>query len=203
MFQLTDHPNGTKTPPPYGLRIDDLTSTGVFTFSFEFIDGSGSSNVMLSYDDVTGEIHISGRAYGGKWLGGVWDATEQGWIDIDFRYRDDVMESHDCAGTPGDDLYVTGESPNNNGTITLDGWGGDAAFNFEGKSDYTGCSFIFDNDTDPKGNSTIANDPTLYSGSGWLKPPSGEARDWLFVGHMLTVPVAETTWGAVKALYTE
>ncbi len=203
MFQLTDHPNGSEVPPTYGLRIDELIGSGAFTFSFEYIDGSGSSNMMLHYDDVLGEIHIFGRAYGGKDIGGGWDATLQGWIDVDFTYRDFITEADDCPGNPGNDLYVTAESPNNTGAITLDGWGGDAVFNFDGKTNGSGCSFIFDNDTDSKGNSTIANDLMLYSGSGWLKPPTDGSRDWLFVGHMLTVPVEETTWGAVKALYRE
>jgi hypothetical protein len=203
MFQLTDHPNGAMVPPTYGLRIDDLIGNGEFTFSFEYIDGSGSSNMLLTYDDVLGEIHIYGRAYGGLDTGAGWDATLKGWINVDFKYREDINESDDCPGNPGDDLYVTGENANNNGTISLDGWGGDAAFNFSNKADGSGCSFIFDNDTDSKGNSSIANDPTLFSGSGWLKPPTSGSRDWLFVGHMMTVPVEETTWGAVKALYSE
>jgi hypothetical protein len=203
MYQLTDHPNGAVVPPTYGLRIDNLIGTGVFTFSFEYIDMTGSSNMMLTYDDVSGEIHIYGRAYGGKDIGAGWDATLQGWIDVDFTYRDDVNESDDCPGNPWDDLYVTSESLNNNGTVTLDGWGGDAVFDFQGKADASGCTLIFDNDTDSKGNSTIANDLTLYSGSGWLMPPTSGSRDWLFVGHVLTVPVQETTWGAVKVLYSD
>jgi len=204
MYQLQDHPNGSRVPPTYGLRIDGLAGmSGNFTFSFEYIDVTGSSNVLLTYDDVTGEIHIYGRAYGGSDTGPGWDPALQGWIDIDFKYRNDVQESDDCAGNPGNDLYVTGESTNNNGTISMDGWGGGGVHYFEGKADGTGCAFIFDNDTDPKGNGTIAGDPTIYSGSGWLKPPSTGQRDWLFIGLMMTVPVEETTWGAVKALYSE
>jgi len=202
-YLLTDHPNGAVQPPTYGLRIDDLLGAGVFTFSFEYIDMTGSSAMMLEYNDVTGEIHIYGRAYGGKDTGTGWDPAVQGWILIDFTYRDNVNESDDCSGTPGNDLYVSGESANNNGSISLDGWGGDAVFSYEGKADGSGCSFIFDNDTDSKGNSGIAGDLTLFSGSGWLKPPTTGSRDWLFVGHVMTVPVEETTWGAVKAMYDE
>jgi hypothetical protein len=203
MYMLTNHPNGSEVPPAYGLRLDDLVGEGEFTFSFEHIDGTGSAMMTLTYDDVLGEIRIYGRAYGGKDTGTGWDATLQGWVDIDFTYSDNVFIADDCAGALGNDLYVSGESANNNGTVTLDGWGGDAVFDFEGKADGSGCSFIFDNDTDSKGNSSIANDLTLFSGSGWLKPPTSGARDWLFVGHMMTVPVRDMSWGALKALYNE
>jgi hypothetical protein len=201
LFSLSDHPNGDRVPPTYGLRIDDLVGDGDFTFSFDYIDQTGSSNVVLTYDDSSGEIRIYGRAYGGKDTGTDWDPALSGWINIDFYYRDDVVESDNCAGDPGDDLYVTSENANNNGTISLDGWGGDQVFNFSGKADGTGCAFILDNDTDSKGNFTIANDPNLWSGSGWLKPPTSGARDWLFVASMVTVPVRDVSWGHIKNLY--
>jgi hypothetical protein len=201
VYECHDHPNGVINPPTYGLRIDDLLGEGQYTFSFDYADGSGSAMVTMTWNDVTNEIHISGLAYGGKDIGGAWDATEQGWIDIDFYYRDDVTVRDNCAGDAGDDLYVTSESANNNGTITLIGWGGDAVFNFSGKADATGCAFIVDNDTDPKGNATIAGDPTLYSVSGWLMPPTSGSRDWIFVARMGTVPVENRTWGALKSLY--
>jgi hypothetical protein len=124
-------------------------------------------------------------------------------MDIDFRYRQDISEEDACSGGPGDDLYVHGESANNNGTFTLDGWGGDAVFYFEGKADGSGCAFILDNDTDSKGNATIAGDPSKWSASGWLKPPTSGSRDWLFVAEPITVPVEESSWGQVKALYGE
>jgi hypothetical protein len=201
VFSCSDHPNGTEVPPTYGLRIDDLLSEGEYTFSFDYADGGGTAMVTMTWDDVTNEIHIFGLAYGGKDMGGSWDATEQGWIDIDFTYVDDVHVRDNCAGDPGDDLYVNSESANNNGTVTLMGWGGDAVFAYSGKANTTGCAFIADNDTDSKGNSTIANDPTLYSVSGWLMPPTTGSRDWLFVAQMGTVPVEETSWGALKKLY--
>jgi len=201
VFICHDHPNGAIVPPTYGLRIDDLIGDGEFTFSFDYADMSGAASVTLVYDDVLGQIHIYGRVYGGKDLGGGWDPALKGWMDIDFTYTQDLSVSESCAGGVGDDLYVHGMSSNNNGTFSLDGWGGNAVFYFEGKPDVTGCSFVFDNDTDSKGNATIAGDPSQWSASGWLMPETTGSRDWLFVAEAITVPVEATTWGQVKALY--
>jgi hypothetical protein len=201
VYTVHDHPNGDRVPPAYGLRLDDLVGDGDFTFSFDYIDGSGSASVLMEYDDVSGEIHIYGRAYGGKDIGTGWDPALSGWIDIDFTYVDDVNVRDNCAGDPGNDLYVTSESANNNGTFTLDGWGGDQVFVFSGKANTTGCSFILDNDTDSKGNSSIAGDPSQWSGSGWFMPTTSGSRDWLFVAVEATVPVEEATWGQVKNLF--
>jgi hypothetical protein len=202
-YLLSDHPDGSEIPPTYGLRIDDLIGMGEFTFSFDHVDGTGSSNVKLEHDDVLSTIHIFGWAYGGKDIGAGWDATLQGWVYIDFTYVDNINTVDDCAGSAGDDLYVAGESANNTGTIALDGWGDDAVFTFDGKADASGCSFIFDNDTDSKGNSSIAGDLTLSSGSGWLQPPTDGFRDWLFIGQPIYVPVEKSSWGAVKAMFND
>jgi hypothetical protein len=201
MFTLHDHPNGQINPPTYGLRLDDLLASGEYTFSFDYVDMSGAAGVVLAYDDVNNTIHISGRAYGGKDIGGAWDGAESGWIDIDFLFAANVAERDNCAGAAGNDLYVTGESLANNGTISLDGWGGDQVFSFTDKADGSGCTFVFDNDTDSKGNAGIANDPSMWSGSGWLMPPTSGSRDWLFIGEMQSLPTEEATWGKVKALY--
>ncbi len=202
IFVCHDHPDGDRVPPTYGLRIDDLLATpGYYTFSFDYVDGTGSAGVTLMWDDVAGTIRITGRAYGGLDVGGAWADTLKGWIDIDFTYSVGVSTQDDCSGTPGDDAYVSGEDPANGGTITLLGWGGGGAYAFEGKANMTGCAFILDNDTDSKGNATIASDPATWSGSGWLKPQTSGSRDWLFTANLMTVPVRETTWGGVKAIY--
>jgi hypothetical protein len=204
VYDCHDHPNGNQQPPTYGLRIDNLVSPdGAYTFSFDYADGSGSASVTLTYDDGTGEIHIFGRAYGGRDTGTGWDAASRGWIDIDFTYRENVNERDNCGGGAGNDLYVTAIHADNNGTVTLDGWGGGGTHNFSDKANGTGCSFIFDNDTDSKGNAGIANDPSVYSASGWLLPPTNGSRDWLFIAEMMTVPTEATNWGKVKALYSE
>ncbi len=202
IFVCHDHPDGNRVPPAYGLRIDNLLATaGDYTFSFDYVDGTGSAGVTLMWDDVTGTIHITGRAYGGLDTGTGWDPALRGWIDIDFTYSVGVNTQDDCSGTPGDDAYVTTEDPANGGTITLLGWGGGGVYAFQGKANGSGCAFILDNDADPKGNAAIAGDPATWSGSGWLQPTTSGSRDWLFIANAITLPVHETTWGALKAIY--
>jgi hypothetical protein len=183
-----DHPQGLLSPPTYGLRIDDLIADGGYTFSFDYSDGAETARVLLTYDEARGEIRIQGRAYGGKVQGGAWSPAASGWIDFDFRYTESVAVYDDCGRAPGDDLYVTGASALNTGTVTLDGWGEDASFTFIDRADETGCSFVFDNDRDSKGVDAIADDPTVWSASGWLQPGTSGSRDWLFIATRLTPP---------------
>lgn len=204
VFLLHDHPNGQLNPPTYGFRWDNLFGAGgQHTFSFDHTDGMETAEVTLVYDDVQNTIRIYGRAYGGKDIGGGWDPVEQGWIDIDFTYRDNVHADVDNKNlVPGDDFYVIAESPNNNGFFMLDGWGGNLTVNMVDKwSSADGYSFGFDNDADSKGNPAIIGDPTIFSGDGWVAPPSG-SRDFIFIGEEIThTPVEATTWGAVKKLH--
>jgi hypothetical protein len=203
VFNCHDHPNGQIVPPTYGLRIDYLLGNGRYTFSFDYVNGTGSADVTLSYDDVAGTIHIFGRAFGGKDIGGAWDPASRGWIDIDFTYTTNIDVQDNCAGASGNDFYVS-ESVLNAGTIHLDGWGGNQTFNFTDKNDDFGCSFIFDNDADSKGNDDIEDDPTLWSGAGWLKPAEiNGSRDWLFIARMQAVPAQLCTWGHVKGMYRQ
>jgi hypothetical protein len=200
MFTLHDHPNGDLNPPSYGLRLDDLIPSGEYTFSFDYSDGSGNASVVLAYDDVAGTVHISGRAFGGKDTGTSWDPANRGWINIDFTFTTNVSLSDDCSGGVGDDIYVK-PSASNTGTVSLDGWGGNAVFNFSDKANTTGCSFVFDNDTDSKGNASLAGNPSIWSGSGWLMPDVSGSRDWLFIGEMQALSTHVSTWGQVKAMY--
>jgi hypothetical protein len=203
LFICHDHPNGSEVSPAYGLRLDDLLSDGVYTFSFDYIDINGSASVLLEYDDVAGTIRIYGRVFGGKDVGSSWSSTEKGWANIDFTYSDHLVVQDNCAGGAGNDVYVTDESNNNGGTITLDGWGGDQSFQFFGKKKEGDCAFYFDNDYDSKGNGSISGDPSIWHGTGWLKPPTTGYRDWLFIAEMMTVPTEDATWGEVKSIFSE
>jgi len=209
VYELHDHPDGGEAPPTYGLRLDNLLSIGVYSFSFDYVDGTGAAAVALVYDDVAGTVHISGRAFGGKHDDDGYREHCSGWVNIDFTYNVNVAKVDDCGGdggdgvfgyaNAGDDIYCIGEDLSNSGSVTLDGWGDDRVFQFSDKADGTGCSFIFDNDTDSKGNGSIEADPKLFSGSGWLRPGFFGSRDWLFVGEMRTVPTENTTWGSLKS----
>ncbi|NNF06787.1 MAG: hypothetical protein HKN21_08500 [Candidatus Eisenbacteria bacterium] len=200
-YLLHDHPDGTQNPPPYGFRWDDLLGPGAYTFSFDYSDVSGSAQVFLDYDDVANTIRIHGRAYGGKDIGATYDAVESGWIDIDFTYNANVNANVDNAIlSPGDDYYVINEDLSNAGSFTLDGWGGDITVNMTDKFfGASGYSFNFDNDSDSKGNAGIAGDPNIFSGNGWLAPPGGSARDWIFIGELMTpLPVENTSVSRLK-----
>lgn len=198
VYALHDHPDGAVAPPTYGLRIDDLLSDAVYTFSFDYPGAA----VFLTYDAIGASFTIQGSAYGGKIVSNSYDVTEQGWIDIDFTYSADVVESDDCAGVLGDDIHVTSESVLNGGSVTLVGWGGSGVHQFTGKANGAGCAFLFDNDSDSKGNATIANDPDVYSGSGWVQPGAASGyRDWLFTGIEQTTGNEEASWGSLKELF--
>ncbi len=201
VFTLHDHPDGVINPPMYGLRLDDLLGSGEWTFSFDFVNGSGSAAMTLVYDNGAGTVHIYGRAYGGQDTGGGWSASSRGWVDIDFWYTANVTQRDNCPGAAGNDVYVTDDSALNSGTVHLDGWGGNQTFTFTDLTDATGCSFIFDNDWDSKGNTTVANDPSIWSGNGWLQPGTSGSRDWIFIARMNTLPTNPVSWGSVKALY--
>jgi hypothetical protein len=188
VYACHDHPNGGAAPPIYGLRIDDLIEAGDYTFSFDYADKSGSAGVTLTYDADLRQIHIAGRAFGGLESGDVWVPGSSGWVDIDFTYTKNVSVRDACNDGEGDDLYVTGQSAQDAGTVALDGWGDDAVFQFSDKQADSGCSFIFDNDTDSKGNAVIAGDPAVWSGSGWLRPRESGSRDWLFIAEALEDP---------------
>jgi hypothetical protein len=204
VYNCHDHPDGQIIPPPYGLRIDFLLDNGRYTFSFDYADGSGVAGVTLTHDDVLGTIRIFGRAFGGKDIGGSWDPANRGWIDIDFTYNANVSVRDNCAGAAGDDVHVVAESALNAGTVSLDGWGGNQVFNFTDKADDSGCSFNFDNDWDSKGNATVANDPSIWSAAGWLKPADvNGSRDWVFIAVQSTVATEACSWGHIKAMYRQ
>jgi hypothetical protein len=189
------------SPPLYGLRLDNLLGSGPYTFSFDYSDANGTAGVTLEYDSTANEIHIQGRAYGGKDVGGAYDAVEKGWIDIDFTYRLNIIVADKDNGDPGNDLYVTQAHAQNNGTITLDGWGGNQVFNLQDKQGDS-HSFVFDNDDDHKNNAGFAANPLVWSGTGWLMGAGSGTRDWTFwAEEMAAVPVEEQSWTDVKEIY--
>ncbi len=201
-YQLHSHPDGNQNPPPYGLRLNGLFGGGAYTFDFDYTSITEDADVKLEYDDVTEEIHIFGRAYGGKDAGTDYDPGLSGWVDIDFTYRANVVNGDTPSGGAGPGLYVDPEDLTNNGTVTLDGWGGNAVLAINDKQGANPYSFGFDNDIDSKGNAGIMNDPNIFSGSGWVQGVDITDGDWIFTGELLTPSATETaSWGSVKELF--
>lgn len=201
-YRLHSHPDGNQNPPPYGLRLNGLFGGGVYTFDFDYTSISEDADVKLEYDDVAGEIRIFGRAYGGKDAGTDYDPGLSGWVDIDFTYRANVVNGDTEAGGVGPGLYVDPQDPTNNGTVTLDGWGGDIVISISDKQGSNPYSFGFDNDIDSKGNATIMNDPNTFSGNGWVMGADITDGDWLFTGELETPSATEeTSWSDVKSLF--
>lgn len=82
IFVLGDHPDGAKSPPPYGIRLDNLFGTGgVYTFSFD----NPASSVTAEF--TGSQLLISGTIYGGKDIGTTYDSVEQGLFSLDFTYN--------------------------------------------------------------------------------------------------------------------
>lgn len=204
-YTLFNHSAGNAQPPPYGLRIDDLIDDGDYTFDFEYTDGTETALMKLDYDDTAMTVHIYGRAYGGKDTGSGYDATQQGWINVDFTYTTNVIQADNAAGDPGNDIYVTAESPLNAGTLELDGWGGNVTFDLMDKQGDNDHSFRFDNDFDPRDAAAAAN-PMIQSATGWVDIPgvplNGGSRDWLFFAEVdAPTSVESSSWGSLKGMY--
>jgi len=202
LYELHNHPNNVEGPPLYGLRLDDLLEVGIYTFDFDYSDSSGSASMSMTWDDKASTIHIWGRAYGGRDVGGTYDAAQRGWVDIDFTYRAFILRADNRLGDYGDDLFVLDHDDKNNGFIELLDWGGDQTFDLTDKSNSVD-TFEFDNDWDHKWNASFANNPLIWSGSGWLTGAGAGVRDWSFwAEEIIGVPVDQTSWSAVKRIYS-
>lgn len=202
--------DGGAGTPHYCFRADGVLGIGSpVTFSCE---GPGTG-VRLDYDDNdTGtsnddSVHIFGTMFGGLDVGTAYDATDSGFVEIDFTYTENI------ALAPGIDITVSPESArpaaNNSGTLEfLSDWpagiagttvnlvdedGGKAfAFKFNNYSDSKGCGLI------------LCVDPNLWHGWGWLNydgpsAPSGfpdnhvSATDWLFIAERVPERVPESS----------
>lgn len=200
-YKLSDHPGGALVAPTYGLRLDGLygSTSNDFTFSF---DQTGT-NMSLFYDQSANTIRIVGTAFGGIDTGSDWDANNRGFIDVDFTYRQNVVE--EGSGTFGVDtanlgLKTTGHAQTvgtgNSGTVVLGAgtWGAGAntgdSFTLVDQA-ANGFSFRFNNFEDHRlENFPSYGGPADYVGRGWLNHwPTGDNpaghiyhSDWLFIG---------------------
>jgi hypothetical protein len=203
LFQqrLIDHPNGLETPPPYGLRMDNLFvadntgaplpggEAGVTTFSF----GHAMASMMVQVWDDTGNgladrIHIHGNAYGGRDTGTTYGVGE-GLYAIDFTYNANVST---VPGPNGG--WQTQAHATNTGSIeAVSGSFAGQVWTFHDKADATGFSFNFLRD-----GHRIPGNNSAHVGEGWVQLDNGVmgVQDWLFVA----IPLPSTTGLALAGL---
>lgn len=177
LYELHNHPDGNATPPPYGLRLDELYNAtsghDIFTFDFD----AALSSVTLNYTGST--IVIEGDAFGGRDIGGGY-ALEATTGMYSFRFVYDVG-----VGIAGgdDDVIVVANMANT-------GWISTPTGDTIDLLDKSNGSYSFrlgdeDNDAGHRGFSGI-------SGWGWLNHgglPHVDASDFLFtVGDLVPAP---------------
>lgn len=178
-YELSNHPDGSATPPPYGLRLDELyNATGnadVFTFNF---DAPQSAVFMVI---STNSIRIFGQALGGRDTGGA-HAIDQylGVYTFDFLYSTGVQ-----AAPGDDDLIVNAANRANSGSIVTPL--GDTIALVDERSG--GFSFRFGNEDNDLGHRGYNG----LSGWGWLTHHGANAThvaasDWLFTAQLVEIP---------------
>lgn len=193
-YTLSNHPDASATPPPYGLRLDGLlTGSGneVYTFDFDH----ASSAMTLTYDGST--IVIQGQAFGGQDSGPAYSnayvsGTTAVW-DINFVYNVGVSQP---GGEGGVDDVVVYANGSNFGTLSS------SLGNFElSDKASAGLSFALGDETGA-GHRNFAG----ISGWGWLMHGSDcqtgtdcsniPYSDWLFTATPIPVPPAAWLFGS-------
>lgn len=164
-WRMGDKQTGAVAPPGYGLRLDGLfgAASDHWTFGYE-LPGTA---VTMCYDGA-GTITVDGLAYGGRDIGGVWDANDQGYLEIHFTYENAacvngkllVLDSNDGLGYGTVKWLNTGEivplvhKLNGQGEAFLfDGHAGDPARGWlmygDGRSGDFGMTAFATNDCPP------------------------------------------------------
>jgi len=172
-YQLFNHPDGSQSPPPYGLRIDELfNATGghdVYSFTFN----TNGAYMLMDYNGST--IRIYGTCYGGRDVGSAWAAeANTGLYTVDFTYNIGV------GLAAGDDDLAVNANRQNFGTIVTPS---NQTINLTNQADGSGLSFRFGDENNDLGHRGFDG----ISGWGWLAivGSSGsishvDAQDWLF-----------------------
>lgn len=173
-FDLSDHPDGSASPPPYGLRLDNIIGSGAATLSMGHF-----SDTVLSVIEDNGDLSISitGTLWGGRVSGGSYISAEA--YTIDMTYALDVASS-------GGGWVVNGHDSGNSGVLTR------VSDNTEWTLYTTtdaGQSFRFL----PDGH-RLSGDNSSWVGRGWLTTNSDGSdsasgnQDWLFTATQREVP---------------
>lgn len=185
LYTLHNHPDGAISPPPYGLRLDnlynvDLSNPDRFTFDFDH----PSSSMYLVYNDVTQKITIDGVSHGGRDVGNAYaNDSYLGLYTIHFEYDMNV------GVVPGDDdLWSNAPSHSNFGSIMTPL--GDTIILSDVASG--GMTFRFGDENNDNGHRGFDG----LSGWGWLAMngarTSEGSDDWLFTATHLRVPEPAT-----------
>ncbi len=189
-FELDNHPDAGASPPPYGLRLDNLflqtpasgsvigtAVGGTTTFAIQDVDLTVTENTTTG--NIT--IDIVGSVYGGVDVGSVYGYGE-GEYNVDFTYGFNVAE--DGAGG----WLVTPQTTMNAGTIEAVGntdVNAGTTWNFY-EQEGTGNPFRFTPDQHRLGGYIPPFSADDYVGRGWLTYKAGGGnsngtQDWLFL----------------------
>ena len=149
--------------------------------------------MFLDYNGST--IHIYGTTFGGLDTGTEYASGLSGVISVDFTYNVGV------SGVPGDDdIWVTGASFNNSGSVEIISgfadYSGTTTFDLVDKSNGT-FIFRFGDENDDLGHRGFDG----ISGWGWLNHAPADqsfgdignhlvASDWLFTATLIPLPPA-------------
>lgn len=174
LFDLTDHPGSLLSPPPYGVRLDNIIGSGNWTFSMDTF-----SDTTLTVFDNGGnlEIQIAGTVFGGEVQSNAYVGTPEAY-ELEFNY---VMNVSEAFGGYG----VWGLDASNVGSITRVSDNASWALETElfGSSNN---AFLFAPD-----GYRLDNDDSTWVGRGWLSDGSGPLdgdRDWSFIGIDREIP---------------
>lgn len=228
-WDLFNHPDGGASPPPYGLRLDNIFgASGVWTFSFEDVDNDGtpdaaignpftntSTVTMTLFDDDS--LNINGQVFGGKTNSGS-GYTAGGLWNLDFTYTN-VTVTGDASSDfvpvqvdTGTDGLGTLTALSNAGTIVTAG----EFLDIRGKTGNPtpGFAFAYVPGTDAgarcnlgsSADDAICDDRSV--GEGWLQVREnglGDFRDpgtadFLFTGSATAVPLPASAFFMIAGL---
>ncbi len=181
VYDLHNHPDAARVPPPYGLRLDELYNVDpgdVDRFTFDF--DHPVSNARLIYNDIAGTMHIFGSVVGGRDIGDDWANDEYlGIYHFDFWYNTGI------ESVPGDDdLWVPNDHVENAGWILTPL--GDTKILTAHVGDLFGFAFRFGDEDDDAGH----GDHPGISGWGWMGVDGDvtDSKDWIFTAEYVAIP---------------
>ena len=198
---LSDHPDGNRNPPPYGVRFDNIFTQlgltgGVTSFSMDHFGA-----VILTVTDDTANLgvitlNINGKVYGGVDTGSTYGFGEGAYM-LDFTYTTNVVAS-------GTGWRVDPQSTSNSGTLTAlaanAGVPSGSVFSFRDKSKIQNNTLV-ESFLVLQDEHRLAGHPQAgqgyWVGRGWLKDSFGTSgtHDFLFIAKVIPLPGAAAMAG--------